>query len=134
MILHTHGVWEFRLPIRLCIGYTIYMATIEFLRQFRIAGYAMFDLGASFLGIYLLAPLLSRLFLRFRVQISRKSWLLLTLPLSIVVHLLVGTMTLMTKNFLDVQGHYVLKIVILVLFILGMKDIKIIKKNKKKRE
>ena len=109
------------------------MTPIEFLRQFRIAGYAIFDLGASFLGIYLLAPLLSRFFLKFRVQISRKSWLLLTLPLSIVAHLLVGTRTLMTKDFLDIQGHYVLKGILLALLILGIKDIKITKKKRVKR-
>jgi len=110
------------------------MNTIEFLRQFRVAGYAIFDLSASFLGIYLLAPWLSRVFLKFRIQISRKSWLLLTLPLSIVAHLLVGTMTLMTRDFLDPQGHYVLKGILLALFILGIKDIKILKKSKKKKK
>lgn len=106
------------------------MITLEYLRSFRFAGYAIFDLVVSFLGIYLIAPLLSKLFLKLRIRISRKSWLLLTLPLSIIIHLLIGTKTQMTKDFFDMYGHYILKIVIVILSILGMRDIKIGKKAK----
>jgi len=104
------------------------MITIKYLRQFRIGGYAAFDLVVAFLGIYLLSPLLSKLFLRLRVDIPKRSWLFLTLPIGILVHLLTGNMTLMTKDFLDIQSHYVLKILILGLLILGIKGIKITKK------
>lgn len=38
------------------------MPTLEYLRHFRFASYAIFDLLVSFWGIYLLSPLLSRLF------------------------------------------------------------------------
>lgn len=99
------------------------MLTLEYIRQFRVFGYALFDLGVSFLGVYLLAPLLTKLFLMFGVKISRKSWLLLTLPLSIAIHLLVGTMTQMTRDFFDIQGHYVIKILIIGLLILGTRGI-----------
>lgn len=34
---------------------------IDKLREYKLAGYAIFDLGASFLGIYLLAPWLNLL-------------------------------------------------------------------------
>ena len=100
------------------------MTTIETLREFRIFDYAIFDFVASFIGVYLLAPILSKLFLKLKVKISRKSWLLLTLPISILTHLLSGNMTLMTENFFDLQGHYILKIIIITLLILGLKDIK----------
>jgi len=103
------------------------MSTIDFLRQFRFGGYAIFDLMVSFLGIYLLSPLLSKLFLKLRVEIPTRSWLLLTLPISILVHLLVGKTTLMTKDFMDLHSHYGLKILILGLLILGIKGIKITK-------
>ncbi|MBU0577776.1 hypothetical protein KKF73_04385, partial [Patescibacteria group bacterium] len=89
------------------------MNPIEFLRQFRISGYAVFDFVVAFLGIYLLSPLLSKIFLKLRIDIPRKSWLFLTLPIGIAVHLLVGEMTPMTKNFLDINSHYILKILIL---------------------
>lgn len=104
------------------------MTIIEFLRQFRIGGYAIFDFVASFVGIYLLSPILSKLFLKIKLQIPKKSWIFLTLPIGILTHLLVGNVTPLTKNFLDLQGHYILKLIILALLILGIKDIKVVKK------
>ena len=105
------------------------MNTIEFLRQFGFSGYAYFDIIISFFGVYLLSPLLSKLFLKLGIKISRSSWLFLTLPIGILIHLAVGQQTPMVKNFFDINGHYVLKSVILILIILGVKDIKITKKQ-----
>jgi hypothetical protein len=102
------------------------MVPIEFLRQFRIDGYAIFDVAAAFIGIYLLAPLLSKLFLKIRVEIPKRNRLFLTLPMAIVVHLLVGNITPMTSDFFDIHGHYILKIVIVISLIFGCKDIHII--------
>src|SRR3990172_7181831 len=98
------------------------MISIEYVRQFRIGEYAAFDLVVAFLGIYLLSPLLSKIFLKFRIEIPKRNWLFLTLPIGIIIHLLSGTMTLMTKDFMDIHSHYVLKILILGLLILGIKD------------
>ena len=102
---------------------------IEFLRQFRLAGYAIFDLAVAFLGVYLLSPLLSRLFLKIRIRIPKINWLFLTLPIGILAHLLVGKMTPMTSNFLNIYGHYSLKILILGLLILGLRGVKITNKQ-----
>lgn len=104
------------------------MVPIEFLRQFRLAGYAVFDLAVSFLGIYLLSGLLSKLFLKIGLIIPKQNWLLLTLPLSIFVHLLVGRITPMTQNFIDLKSNYLLKILILALLFYGLRGVKIIKK------
>ena len=106
------------------------MATIEFLRQFRFAGYAIFDITISFLCIYLLSGLLSKLFLKIRVSIPKQNWLFLTLPIGILAHLLVGKITLMTQNFIDIHSNYILKILILGLLFFGLYGIKIIKQNK----
>lgn len=106
------------------------MNTIEFLRQFRILDYAVFDFAASFLGIYLLSPLLSKLFLKLRLNIPKRNWLFLTLPIGMVSHLLVGSITPMTRDFLDLNDHYILKIVILILLFFGIKGIKVVKKVK----
>lgn len=105
------------------------MIPIEFFRQFRISEYAVFDFAAAFLGIYLLSPLLSKMFLKLRINVPKQSWLFLTLPISIAAHLIFGNMTPMTKNFLDIHGHYFLKILIVGLLILGLRNIKIIKKK-----
>lgn len=104
------------------------MTTIEFLRQYRIGEYAIFDFAISFIGIYLLSPLLSKLFLKIRINVPKINWLYLTIPLSIISHLLVGTITPMTRDFFDINGHYILKIIIISLLILGLKNIKIDKK------
>ncbi len=100
------------------------MQTITFLRQFRIAGYAIFDFVASFLGIYLLSPLLTKLCRKLGIEIPRSSWLYFTIPLSIPIHLVIGRMTPLTKNFMDLHDHYVLKIIIFALMVLGIKNIK----------
>ena len=106
------------------------MNTIEFLRHFRVDGYAIFDFAVSFLAVYLLAPLFSKVFLKLNIYMPRQSWLFLTLPASVVIHLLVGQKTPMTQNFLDLSDHYILKILISGLLVLGIRGIKISKKAK----
>ena len=101
------------------------MTQIEFLRQFRFSGYAIFDFAVALIGIFLLSPLLSKIFLKIRVDIPKKNWLLLTLPMGVFAHLLSGEITPMTRDLLDIHGHYIVKALILVLLILGLKDIKI---------
>ncbi|MFT7184628.1 MAG: putative membrane protein [Oceanicoccus sp.] len=105
------------------------MNTIEFLRSFRIAEYAIFDFVAAFAGIYLLAPLLSKACRKLRLEVPKTNWLYLTLPLGILVHILVGNITPLTANFLAFNGHYILKLVMLILTILGFRGIKVIKKE-----
>ena len=103
------------------------MITIEYLRNFKIGEYAIFDLTVSFLGIWLLSPLLSQAFRLIKLDIPRQNWLFLTLPIGIIFHLAVGRYTPMTKYFLDPSGHYLLKIFLITLLILGLSHIKIIK-------
>ena len=100
------------------------MDTLTYLRSFRIGEYAIFDIVASFVGIYLLAPILTKLFLKRKIIIPLSSWLYFTLPLGIIIHLLVGNMTGMTKDFIDPNGHFVIKIIIVLLTIIGIKGIK----------
>jgi hypothetical protein len=103
------------------------MTTIENLRQFRLGKYAIFDFAASFLGVYLLSPLLSKIFLKIGLNIPKQNWLFLTLPLSILTHLLVGNITPMTKDFFSPNSHYLLKLIILTSLFLGLKGIKLVK-------
>lgn len=105
------------------------MVQIEFLRQFRLFEYAIFDFVLVFVVMAALAPLLSKMFKRIAIAIPRKNWLFLALPLGIVTHLLVGKVTPMTRDFLDVNGYYPLKILILVLVILGVRGVKIISRK-----
>lgn len=104
------------------------MSILQFLRSFRFGEYAYFDLIVSFLGMYLLGPVLSKLFLKLKIKIPQKSWIYFTLPVGIIIHLLVRNSTPMTRDFIDLHGHYILKTVIIGLLLLGLKDIKRIKK------
>jgi len=105
------------------------MISIEILRQYRITEYAIFDLVVSFLGMYLLSPLLTLLFRKIRVTIPKINWVYLTLPIGIIAHLLFGTLTPMTKHFFDPSSHYILKIIIIGSLILGFRGIRIIRKG-----
>lgn len=101
---------------------------IIFLRQFRIGGFTVFDAAASFLGVYILSPLLTKLFRHIGLDIPRKSWLYLVLPIGILAHRLSGTATPMTREFFDPNGYYFLKLVILILLVLGFRGIRKVKK------
>lgn len=113
------------------LKYSRNMNPIDFLRQFRIGGFAIFDFTVAFLGIYLLSPLLSKIFRKIRIDIPKINWLFLTLPIGIATHLLIGRITPLTKNFLDLHDHYFLKVVVIGLFAWGMKGIKILPKKRK---
>ena len=99
--------------------------TIEYLRSFRLAEYAVFDLTAAFVGVYLLSPWLSRFFLKFGFVVPTISWMFFTLPLGILVHILIGTETLMVNNFLNPNDHFSLKMFIFTLTIAGLLKIKL---------
>ncbi len=101
------------------------MNIITYLRHWRFEGYALFDLTLSFLGMWLLSSLLSKIFRLIHVQVPTINWVILTLPISIVIHLLVGRHTPMVQNFLNPHGHWTLKIIIVVCLIFGLWGIKI---------
>ncbi len=105
------------------------MIPIEFFRQFRVGEYAVFDFVVAFLGIFILSPLLSKLFSKIKLNIPRKSWVYLTLPIGIISHLLAGSITPLTRDFIDIHSHYILKIIIFGLIFFGTKDIRIIRKS-----
>ena len=103
------------------------MEILEYLRSFKILDYAIFDLIVSFWGIYLLSPRLTKLFLKIWIEIKRKNWMFLVLPIGILFHIIFWNITPMTRDFLNINDFYLLKILIIILLILGLKDIKKIK-------
>ena len=100
------------------------MTTLEYLRHFHLFSYAIFDLGLSFIGMYLISGFLSKLFKKIHIIIPKINWVYLTLPIGILVHIIVGTYTPMVKDFLNINSHYILKIVILIFLFLGLKGIR----------
>lgn len=100
------------------------MGIIEVLRQFRIGPFTIFDTALAYVAIFLLAPLLSKIFAKINFQISRSSWLWLTLPIGVIFHLIFQQNTPFTRMFLDLNGFYIEKIVLLIMLYMGLRNIK----------
>lgn len=62
------------------------MVSLEYLRQFRIGPFAIFDTVASYVGAGILSPLLSWLASKVNITVPKVSWLWFTLPLAVVFH------------------------------------------------
>lgn len=93
------------------------MILITYLRTFRIGPFAIFDFAASYLLVYLLAPFLQKLGLK----LSREQILWLTLPVSILVHLVFQTHTPLTKMFLDPYGSYWVKALVAFMLVMAFR-------------
>ena len=104
------------------------MDITDFLRQLKIGPFAVFDLAISYIGIYLISPTLTKLASKTRLQISRTQWLWLVLPSSIIIHIIFGQKTPLTDMFLDPNNFYIIKIVIIFMLVMGLKDTKFLKK------
>ena len=103
------------------------MDAISYLRQFRVSGYAVFDLAAAVIGMCLLSPLLSRGCRKLGLEVPRLNWVYLALPIGMAAHLAVGKITPMTRDLFYLHGHYLLKVAMLALCILGLRNIRRIK-------
>lgn len=105
------------------------MQLIPFLRQFRFGPFAIFDFAASYLGVYLLSPLLIKLLNKLGVKTTKASWLWLTLPIGVLIHILFKQFTPFTLMFIDLNGGYLAKLLVVVMLYLGFRDFKRVKKE-----
>jgi hypothetical protein len=99
------------------------MNIIDFLRQFRIGQFSIFDFAVSYLGLFLLAPIIIKGLSYFKVHMTKMNIMWLVLPLAILVHLIVGKYTPMTKMFLDLHNYYFLKALILFMIYMGFRGV-----------
>lgn len=74
--------------------------------------------------MFLLGPLLSKLCRKAGLEIPKLNWLYLTLPLDIVTHFPIGKITPLTKNFIDADAHYAVKLVVIAFLVIGYKKYK----------
>ena len=96
---------------------------LEFLRSFRIGPFAIFDFTVSYLGFYILSPIIIKIFNFLGITITRANIMWLVLPISILTHILVGTYTPLTKMFLETGNYFILKLVILYMLYKGLEGI-----------
>ncbi len=105
------------------------MTIIDILRQYRIGGFAIFDFTLALAGMALLSPILSGLCRKVGLEVPKRTWIILALPISVIAHVLVGTFTPLTKAFLNPLGNIGVKILLLGLCGVAMVGVKRIKKG-----
>ena len=106
------------------------MDILGFLRQFKIGPFSIFDFALAYIGVFFIAPLLTRLFFRLHLKISRSSWLWLTLPISVLFHAAFQQNTPLMKMLLNPHGFYAEKLVILFMLFMGLRKIRLVKATK----
>jgi hypothetical protein len=99
------------------------MGTIDYLRQYRIGQFAILDFTAAFLGIYLISPLVIKFFKLFGIKFEVSNLMWLTVPISILFHIVFSTNTPFTKMFLDPSGYYLLKAVVTLMVYMGFRGV-----------
>lgn len=99
------------------------MNFISVLRQFRIGPFTIFDTAIAYVGIFLLAPLLTKLFSKLHLNISRGEWLWLTLPISVIFHFVFRQNTPLMKILLDPSRFYIVAIALLFMTYMGLRNI-----------
>jgi len=99
--------------------------SIAVLRQYRIGPFTIFDTATAYLGIFLLSPLLSKIFSKIHINISRAGWLWLTLPISVIFHLVFRQNTPLIKILSDTSQYQFYLVVVIMVFMtyMGLKDI-----------
>jgi len=103
---------------------------VAYMRTFRIGPLSAPDLLVPYLLVYLIAPLLSRLAARFLgLRVTRAAWMWLMLPFSVILHLVLRLDTPFELIALDPHGHYLAKIVLLAMIILGLRGISLVRKQ-----
>lgn len=100
------------------------MGFIEILRQYRVGPFAIFDFVTAYLGIFIVAIAISKLFPKINNHIPISSWLWLTLPIGVVVHLVLQINSPLIKMLLDLNGSYLVKVVFLFMLFMGFRGIK----------
>jgi len=95
--------------------------TIEQLREYRIVEFAIFDFVASYLGIYLISPILIWIFKKAKIQTDKSAWLFFVLPISVIVHIIFGRITPLTKLVISMNSGIIAKIIVGISTFFGFK-------------
>lgn len=100
------------------------MITIETLRSVRIGPFTVFDTATAYIGVFLLAPLLTKLFSRYHSYISRTQWVWLTLPIAVVFHLALSLNTPFVALLFHFPSAFIAIPLLIFMLYMGLKDIK----------
>ena len=105
------------------------MFSIEYLRQFKVGPFAIFDTISAYLGVFLFAPFLVKLASKINLKVPVVSWIWLTVPLSVVFHILFKQSTPVIKILSNpnLPQFYVALLVLLIMIYMGFRKISIIR-------
>jgi len=100
--------------------------SLEYLRQWRVGQFTVFDTVASYVGILILSPILSWLMSRLDLKVPLISWLWLTMPLSVIFHLIFNQSTPLMKVLTNPRtfDFYIAVIILLVMTYLGLRKVR----------
>ena len=94
------------------------------LRSYRIGPFTIFDTVLAYVGVVILSPLLTKLFLVIHLKISLTSWLWLTMPLSVIFHLVFSQNTPLIKMLFNSDKFYIAWAVLLFMTFMGLRGVK----------
>jgi len=94
------------------------------LRSYRIGPFTIFDTVLAYVGVAILSPLLTKLFSVIHLKISLTSWLWLTMPLSVIFHLVFSQNTPLVKTLFSSDNFYIAWVVLLFMSFMGLKGIR----------
>lgn len=97
------------------------MDLIGILREYKIGQIAVFDLVLAYVGIYSIAPFLTKTFTKIHLYINKTDWFWLTLPIGVLFHIVFAAQTPLTKMVLNPQGFYLIKLLILFMVFMGLR-------------
>jgi len=100
------------------------MEYITMLRSYRIGPFTIFDTVLAYVGVVILSPLLTKLFLVIHLKISLTSWLWLTMPLSVIFHLVFSQNTPLIKMLFNSDKFYIAWAVLLFMTFMGLRGVK----------
>ncbi len=105
------------------------MLSLEYLRQFRIGPFTIFDTVSAYLVMFLLAPILVWLSSKFNLKMPVVSWVWLTMPISVLFHVLFSQSTPVIKILSDPNQpqFYIVLLALLIMAYMGIRKISIIR-------
>lgn len=94
------------------------MISIQYLRQFRIGQFTIFDTVLAYIGMLLLAPILTWLMSKLHIKVPLISWIWFTMPLSVIFHVIFRQITPLIKLLADpMQIQFYIAFIVLVFMV-----------------
>lgn len=100
------------------------MDYVTMLREYRIGPFTIFDTVLAYLGILIVSPLLTKIFSLVRLKITLASWLWLTMPLSVLFHIIFRQDTPLMQILFNSDKFYIAWAVLLFMTYMGLRGIK----------